>query len=67
MSQSGQGDGRGSSMGTSCRDHGGGGVGLHDGSVVKDSSPIKAQRVERGASSLLKTELIPGSHGLSNS
>ena len=68
VSQSGQDGGRGSNMGTSYRDHGGGGgAGLHDGSVVKDSSTIKAQRVERGVSSWLKMELIPGSHGLSNS
>ena len=68
MSQSGQGGGRGSNMGTSCQDHGGGGgAGLHDGSAVEDSSAIKAQRVERSASSLLKIELIPVSHGLSNS
>ena len=68
VSQSGQSGDRGSSMGTSCRDHGGGGgAGLHDGSAVEDSSSIKAQRVERGASFLLKTELISGSHRLSNS
>ena len=67
-SQSGQSGGRGSSMGTSCRDHrGGGGAGLHDRSVVEDSSTIKEQIVERGASSWLKAELILGSHGLSNS
>ena len=55
-------------MGTSYLDHGGGGgAGLHDRSVVEDSSSIKTQRVEQDASSLMKTELISGSHGLSNS
>ena len=42
VSQSGQGGGRGSNTGTSRRDHGsGGGVGLPDGSAVKDGSSIK--------------------------
>ena len=68
VSQSGKGGSRGNNMVTSCREHGGeGGASLHDGSTMKDSSAIKAQRVERGASSLLKTELITGSHRLSNS
>jgi len=44
---------------------GGGGVGLRDGSVVRDGSSNKAPIADRGTSSLLKTELIPGSHGLS--
>jgi len=46
---------------------GGGGAGLRGGSVVKDGSSIKTQIVDRGASFLLKTELIPGSHRMSNS
>jgi len=65
--QSSQSDGRVSITGTSHRDHhGGGGGGLCDGSAVKEGSSIKALIVDRGTSSLLKTELIPGSHRMSN-
>ena len=64
---SGQGCGRGSSTGASRRDHGGCGAGLRDGSAVKDGSSIKAQLVDRSAPFLLKIELIPGSHAISNS
>ena len=62
-SQSGQGGGCGSITGTSRRDYGGGGgAGRRDRSAVQDGSSIKVQRVDRGASSLLKTELTPGSY-----
>ena len=64
-SQSGQGGGRRSTTGTSRRDHGGGGeAGLCDGLAVEDGRSIKVQIVDRGALSLLKTELVPGSHGV---
>ena len=36
-------------------------------SSVQDGSSIKAQRVHRGASFLLKTELTPRSHGVFSS
>ena len=66
-SQSGQGGDRGSSTGTSHRDHaGGGGASLRDGSTVEDGSSIKVQIVDQGALSLLKMELIPGSYGVFN-
>ena len=67
-SQSGQGVGRGSNGGTSHRDHdGGGGADLCNESIVKDGNSITAPIADRDASSMLKTELIPGSHGMSNS
>ena len=52
--------------GPSHGDGGGGGAGLRDESDIKDGSSIKAQIIIRGASSLLKTELISGSHGMFN-
>ena len=59
ISQSGQGGGRGSSAGTSHRDHDGdkGRAGLYDGSTVKDGSSIKAPIADKGTSSMMKTEL----------
>ena len=67
-SQSGQGGGRGSNTGTLRRDQGGGGGdGLRDGSAVEAGSSINVQRVERGASFLLKIKLIPESHELFDS
>ena len=67
VSQLGYGGGRGSSTGTSCWDHGGGGgVGRRDGLAVQYGSSIQAQRVDQGASSLLRTELILGSHRVYN-
>ena len=66
-SQSGHVGGRGINNGASRQDHsGGGGAGLHDGSTVKDNSFIKAHIIDRGVSSLLKTELILGSHRVCN-
>ena len=62
--QSGQGGGCDSNTGTSYRDGGGGGAGLCDGSTVKEGSSIKAPIVDKDTSSLLKTELILGSHGM---
>ena len=65
-SQSGQGGGRDSNTIISHRNHGDGGeASLSEGSAVKDGTSIKAPIIDRGASSLLKTELIPGSHGMS--
>ena len=67
-SQLGQGGGRDSNTYTSHRDHGDRvGAGLHDGSTIKDGSSIKVQIVDRDTSSPLKTELMSGSHGMSNS
>jgi len=67
-SQSGQDGGCGSNTGTSHRDHGRGGeAGLCDESAIKDDSSIKTAIADRGATSLLKTELIPRSHGMFNS
>jgi len=67
-SQSSQGDGHGNSTGTSYRDHGGGGgASLCDKLTVKDGRSIKAPIADRGLSSLLKSELIPRFHGMSNS
>ena len=66
--QSSQGGNRDSNTGASRRDHGvGGEAGFCDRSVVKDGSLIKTQIVDRSTWSLLKTELIPGSYGVSNS
>jgi len=36
------------------------------GSTMKDGSSIKVQKVDQGTSSLLKMELISGSHGVYN-
>ena len=67
--QSGQGGGRDICTSTSAsrQDHDGRDeAGPHDGSTLKDGSSTKTQIIERGASSLLKTELLPRSHGTSN-
>ena len=67
-SQSGHDGGQKISTSASHRDQGGGGgAGLCYRSNVKDGSWIKAQLVDRSTSSLLKTELIPGLHGMSSS
>ena len=46
---------------------GGGGAGIRDGLAVKNSSSIKEQIVDRDTSFLVKTELMPGFHGMTNS
>jgi len=67
-SQSGQGGGRESNTGTTLRDHDdGGGAGLRDGLTVENGCLIKVHIVNGGASFLLKTQLIPRSHGACNS
>ena len=67
-SQSGHDGGQKISTSASHRDQdGGGGADLYYRSNVKDGSSIKAQLVDRSTSSLLKTELIPGLHGMSSS
>ena len=66
VSQSGHGGDRKINTSASHRDHdGGGGAALRDGSAVKNGS--LTQIVDRGTTSLLKTELIPESHGMFNS
>jgi len=67
-SQSSHGDSQTINTSASHRDQGGGsGAGLCDGLTVKNDSSIKILIVDRGASTLLKTELIPESHRMSNS
>ena len=66
-SQSGQGDGRNTSTRELHRNYGGGGAGLRDEPTASDDSSTKAHTTTRGESSLLKTDLIIGSHEMSNS
>ena len=66
-SQSGQGGGRNTSTRELHRNHGGGGAGLRDEPTASDDSSTKAHTITRGESSLLKIDLIIGSHEMSNS
>ena len=60
--------GRGANIRESLVNQGGGGrMSFRDGSAAVDGSSNKAHIVDRSALSLLKTELIPGFHGMFNS
>ena len=65
--QSGQDGDRSSSTRESPQNHGGGGEGLHDERAANNHNLNKTHAATKGESSMLKVNLIPGSHGIFNS